>query len=109
MRKALALIAMVLGMVVAVPNQASAITYGDLVTDPVSQAPWVVSIWSSPTIDGDKKYICTGTLVDPRVVVTAANCLNEHRHLKMKHLLLQQPTGWHFRALILNPRPAILR
>jgi hypothetical protein len=77
MRKALALIAMVIGMVVAVPNQASAITYGDLVTDPVSQAPWVVSIWSSPTIDGDKKYICTGTLVDPRVVVTAANCLNE--------------------------------
>jgi hypothetical protein len=77
MRKALALIAMVCGMVVAVPGQASAITYGDLVTDPVSQAPWVVSIWSSPTIDGDKKYICTGTLVDPRVVVTAANCLTE--------------------------------
>lgn len=77
MRKVLALIAMVVGMVVAVPNQASAITYGDLVTDPVAQAPYVVSIWSSPTIDGDKKYICTGTLVDPRVVVTAANCLNE--------------------------------
>ena len=77
MRKVLALIAMVLGMVVAVPNQASAITYGELVTDPVAQAPWVVSIWSSPTIDGDKKYICTGTLVDPRVVVTAANCLTE--------------------------------
>jgi hypothetical protein len=68
---------MVVGMVVAVPHQASAITYGDLVTDPVAQAPWVVSIWSSPTIDGDKKYICTGTLVDPRVVVTAANCLTE--------------------------------
>jgi hypothetical protein len=81
MRKVLALIAMslsmVVGMVVAVPHQASAITYGDLVTDPVAQAPWVVSIWSSPTIDGDKKYICTGTLVDPRVVVTAANCLTE--------------------------------
>jgi hypothetical protein len=77
MRKVLALIGMVLGLVVAVPNQASAITYGDLVTDPVAQAPWVVSIWSSPTIDGDKKHICTGTLVDPRVVVTAANCLNE--------------------------------
>ena len=77
MRKALALIAMVCGMVVAVPGQASAITYGDLVTDPVSQAPWVVSIWSSPTVDGDKKYICTGTLVDPRVVVTAATCLTE--------------------------------
>jgi hypothetical protein len=77
MRKVLALIAMVVGMVVAVPNQASAITYGDLVTDPVATAPYVVSIWSSPTIDGDKKYICTGTLVDPRVVVTAANCLTE--------------------------------
>ena len=77
MKKALALIAMIVGMVVALPGQASAITYGDLVTDPVGQAPWVVSIWSSPTIDGDKKYICTGTLVDSRVVVTAANCLNE--------------------------------
>ena len=77
MRKALALIAMTLGIVVAVPTQASAITYGDLVTDPVATAPWVVSIWSSPTIDGDKKYICSGTLVDPRVLVTAANCLTE--------------------------------
>jgi len=77
MRKVLALIAMTLGTLVAVPNQASAITYGDLVTNPASEAPWVVSIWSSPTIDGDKKYICTGTLLDPRVVVTAANCLTE--------------------------------
>jgi hypothetical protein len=77
MRKVLTLIAMVLGISVLVPGQASAITYGDLVTDPVAQAPWVVSIWSSPTIDGDKKYICTGTLVDPRVVVTAASCLTE--------------------------------
>lgn len=81
MRKVLALIAMslsmVAGMAIAVPQQASAITYGDLVTDPVAQAPWVVSIWSSPTIDGNKKHVCTGTLVDPRVVVTAANCLTE--------------------------------
>ena len=81
MRKVFAISAMVLtavlGVGVAVPQQASAITYGDLVTDPVTQAPWVVSIWSSPTVDGDKKYICTGTLVDPRVVVTAANCLTE--------------------------------
>ena len=77
MRKVLALIAMTLGTLVAVPNQASAITYGDLVTNPANEAPWVVSIWSSPTIDGDKRYICTGTLVDPRVVVTAANCLTE--------------------------------
>ena len=77
MRKALALIAMVCGLVVTVPGQASAITYGDLVTDQVAQAPWVVSIWSSPTVGGDKKYVCTGTLVDPRVVVTAANCLTE--------------------------------
>ena len=81
MRKVLALIAMTLGMSmgisVVVPTQASAITYGDLVTDPVATAPWVVSIWSSPTLNGEKKYICTGTLVDPRVVVTAANCLTE--------------------------------
>ena len=64
-------------MIVALPQQAHAITYGDLVADPARQAPWVVSIWSSPTLDGDKKYICTGTLIDPRVVVTSANCLTQ--------------------------------
>jgi len=63
---------------------ASAITFGELVTDPKADAGWVVSIWDATSLDGKKNFICTGSLIEPTVVMTAAHCLIGTTHLFVK-------------------------
>lgn len=61
----------------------SAITYGETVQDPGETAPWAVSIRfseepysASDNEDGDD-FICSGTAINSRTVVTAAHCLED--------------------------------
>lgn len=67
-------------------GQARAVTFGDNINEPSEQAPWVVSIWVSPTDDADQiSYGCTGTLITSDVVLTAAHCVFENGNYFIKY------------------------
>ena len=52
---------------------AGAITYGDNVNIPTQSLPAVVSLWVN--VDGKLEFSCTATLIEQRIAVTAAHCI----------------------------------
>ena len=52
---------------------AGAVTYGDNVNVPSSSMPAVVSLWVE--VDGKLEFSCTATLIEQRIAVTAAHCI----------------------------------
>lgn len=55
---------------------AKAIVFGDEVIDASSSYPWVASVWYASPSDDYYQHICTGSLITPEVVLTAAHCLS---------------------------------
>ena len=57
-------------------SPAKAIVFGDEVIDASSSYPWVASVWYASPSDDYYQHICTGSLITPEVVLTAAHCLS---------------------------------
>ena len=69
MKRLLLVLTVSLTSLVSVPGGVSAVTYGDPVESPDVEFPEVVPIW----VGGES--LCTGTLIEQQVVLTAAHCV----------------------------------
>lgn len=73
------LLAGILATLILAPTQgvtsANAVVFGEEIVDASSSKPWVVSIWWAEDASADGYRICTGSLIAPDVVMTAAHCV----------------------------------
>ena len=56
---------------------ASAVTFGSNVVRPSATVPWAVSVYWSPDAGTAPQFICSGTALSAREVMTAAHCVQE--------------------------------
>ena len=65
-------------MISLISQRAEAVTYGTTVLKPSKTFPSVVSVWLDKSKSGDPEesaFICTATLIESNVALTAAHCI----------------------------------
>jgi secreted trypsin-like serine protease len=91
--------ALTIAMATLSPVSVNAVTFGNPVDDPLENAPYVVSIWVSEKGDvRQAEFICTGTLISPTIILTAAHCTdfaNVSFFVKIKAVALQEETQFY--------------
>ena len=75
MKRALAGLVATSVLLVSTIFPSSAITFGKEIVNASDAYPSVVSIWYAEDADSKPEFICTGTLIQIRVVLTAAHCV----------------------------------
>jgi secreted trypsin-like serine protease len=74
-----------IGLLVFSMLSASAITYGEEETEAAQKYPWVVFILHYEVDEDTPDYSCTGTLITPNTVLTAAHCVDPRGRFEVKY------------------------
>lgn len=108
MRKLAVVLTLALSMGLGVAP-AKAIVFGEEVLGASTEYPWVASVWYLPAGSDSYEPICTGSLIAPEVVLTAAHCLfnSGTYYVRMGSNVLRAPvdsTFYEVDAVWKNPR-----